>query len=74
MPQKIRIVVGVRNLDGEEIAQQHRDENVGGDNADEKGGDQFDAVDEAVHQIAVARRHGVFSHGSSQGSNAPDAW
>ena len=60
MPQKIRMpssmlaeIVGVGDLDGEEVAQQHRDEDVGGDQADEDRRDPLDRVDEAVHEAAL---------------------
>src|SRR5262249_17721340 len=45
-------VITVRNLIGEEVAQQHRNEDVGRDHADEERGNQFDAVDETVHLVA----------------------
>ena len=53
-------VVGIRNLHAEEVAQHDRDEDVGGDDADEAGGDQLDEVDEPVHRAArTARRRPV---------------
>src|SRR6202044_1511799 len=48
-------IVAVGNLHAEEIAQHHRDEDVERDDADEKGGDQLDAVDEHVHRVAGRR-------------------
>ena len=47
-------VVAVGNGVAEEVAQQHREEDVGRDEPDEERGDELDPVDEAVH--AVARR------------------
>ena len=73
MPQKIRMpsssrpkIVAVGNLHAEEIAQHHRDEDVERDDADEEGGDQFDAVDKNVHRIA--RRHILRLGDSGNGS------
>ncbi len=45
-------IVAVRDLVAEEIAQQHRDEDVRGNDADEDRGEELDAVDEAVHAAA----------------------
>src|SRR5262249_2416074 len=45
-------IIAVGNGVAEEIAQQHREEDVGGDEPDEDGGDELDAVDEAVHGVA----------------------
>src|ERR1700687_357884 len=76
--QQAAEIVSVGNLDAEEITQQHRDEDVGGDQSDEKGRDQLDAVDETVHQVAWPRRgagkpvryflfaHDFFGHDVSQ--------
>src|SRR5205085_9307037 len=42
--------------DREEVAQQHRDEEVGRHDADEERSDQLDAIGEAIHGAALARR------------------
>src|SRR5690348_132448 len=44
-------IVGIGNRRAEQIAKQDGDENVDGDNADERGGGELDAVDEPVHRI-----------------------
>jgi hypothetical protein len=50
-------IVGIGNLDAEEIAQQHRDEDVDGNQTDKECRDQLDAVDETVHRVfAFGRR------------------
>src|SRR5450759_5087577 len=40
----------IRDRIVEEIAQQHRDENIGGDNADKSRRDPFDRIDETIHR------------------------
>src|SRR5262249_56618347 len=45
-------IVTVGNLDAEEVSQQDRGEDVGGDDADEERSQQLDPIDEAVHRAA----------------------
>ena len=66
MPQKIRDaeqqaaeVVGIGNRIGEEIAQQHLDENIGSDDADKECRDPFDRIDETIHVDAFHARSAV---------------
>src|SRR5205807_6723025 len=68
-------IVAVGYLNAEEVAQQNRDEDIGGDHADKKRGDELDRVDEAVHTAApeifnsqrnVERFRIRCSHGSLQ--------
>src|SRR5262249_23053252 len=47
-------VVTVRNLHAEEISQQHRSEDIGGDDANEERRQELDAIDETIHPIAAA--------------------
>jgi hypothetical protein len=49
--QQAAKVVAVGDRDGEEIAQQHRNENVCGDDPDEERGQQLDGIDEAIHEV-----------------------
>ena len=46
-------IIRVGDRDAEEIAKQDGDEDVDGDNADEGRRRELDAVDEAVHDIAL---------------------
>ena len=60
-------IVGVRDLHREEVAQQDRDEDIERDNADKEGGDQLDAVDEAVHEAARRPRRRLMRCGFGLG-------
>ena len=51
--EKAAEIVAVGDRHREEIAQQHGDEDIDRDDADERRGDQFDAVDETVHVSAL---------------------
>ncbi len=51
--QKLAEVIGIGDLDVEEVAQQDRDEDVGRDDADEYRRDPLDRVDEAVHHLST---------------------
>src|ERR1700733_4050982 len=46
-------IEGIRDRIAEKIAQQNRDENVEGDNADKSGRNPFDRVDETIHGCAL---------------------
>ena len=67
-------VVAVGNLNAEEVSQQDRAEDVGGDDADEERGQQLDPVDEAVHaatpdhdvRVRLGRGHDGISHSSNR--------
>ena len=87
IPQKIRIaeqqpaeIIGVRDRSAEEVAKQDRDENVDGDNAYETRRRELDAVDEAVHDIALhsgptrrSRPHGPASYFAMLASSSASA-
>ena len=62
--QELAEIVAIGNRHAER-AQQHGDKDVGGDDADEHRGQQFDVVDEAIH--AAARRAALFSCGAGIG-------
>jgi len=49
-------VVAVGNLDAEEVSQQDRGEDIGGDDADEERGQQLDPIDEAMTGSAIPQR------------------
>src|SRR5580692_11829202 len=59
--QQAADVEGIGNRIAEQIAQQHRDEDVDGNNTDKAGRDPFDRVDEAIHEVArhVSLRRGA---------------
>jgi len=49
--QQAAEVVAIGDRDTEEIAQQHRNEHVGGDNSDKERGQELDGIDEAIHEV-----------------------
>src|SRR3954451_8630943 len=72
MPQKIRMpkkqgteIEGVRDGILEQVTQQHRQENIGCDQADESCRDPFDGIDETIHIGTLhvrSRRPAIQSH------------
>jgi hypothetical protein len=59
-------IVGIGNREAEEVAQQHRDEDVERNHTDEKGGDPFNGIDESVHRFCEC---GMSDHRRSPGCN-----
>src|SRR5580658_8179154 len=64
--QQAAEIVGIWNRRAEQIAEHDRDEYVDSDNTDERGGREFDAVDEPIHRIdrrSRARPESRSAHG-----------